>query len=256
MKSSNTEQLSFTQKIDVFLSKVIVKKIDERLDLVKDIFAKKSSVVVSFLNFQAINLSRKNNELYSALVQSDYLLRDGVAIEKLQKLLSINPGYNLNGTDFIPLLLNEAIQSQKPIVLWGTSDFHLSKARDVIQGKGGVVENICDGFQANEFYLQRIDDISNDALIILGMGMPKQEVLSNKLKKEGNRVIVNGGAFIDFISGEINRAPELFLKYKLEWLYRLSNEPKRLFKRTIVGGIWFMLYGSLFVVKKKITRKK
>jgi len=256
MKSSNTEQLSFTQKIDVFLSKVIVKKIDERLDLVKDIFAKKSSVVVSFLNFQAINLSRKNNELYSALVQSDYLLRDGVAIEKLQKLLSINPGYNLNGTDFIPLLLNEAIQSQKPIVLWGTSDSHLNKARDVILDKGGVVENICDGFQVNEFYLQRIDSISNDALIILGMGMPKQEVLSNELKKEGNRVIVNGGAFIDFISGEINRAPEFFLKYKLEWLYRLSNEPKRLFKRTIIGGIWFMLYGSLFVVKKKITRKK
>ncbi|MBA6233500.1 MULTISPECIES: WecB/TagA/CpsF family glycosyltransferase [unclassified Colwellia] len=256
MKWSNTEQLSFNQKIDVFLSKVMVKKIDERLDLVKDIFAKKSSVVVSFLNFQAMNLSRKNNELYSALVQSDYLLRDGVAIEKLQKLLSIDPGCNLNGTDFIPLLLNEAIQSQKSIVLWGTSDSHLDKAKGVIQDKGGVVENICDGFHVNEYYLQMIHNISDDALIILGMGMPKQELLSNELKKKGNRVIVNGGAFIDFISGEVNRAPKLFIKYKLEWLYRLLNEPKRLFKRTIIGGVWFMLYGFFFVAKKKITEKR
>ena len=254
MKSCDNYKINFAKKIDKILNKINVIPLDKLDSLVGSIFEHEKSIVISFLNFQAMNLSRKNNELYLSIIQSDYLFRDGVAIEKFQKLLSIEPGYNLNGTDFIPLLIDEAIKQNKPIVLWGTSESNLKLARDNIQQNGGCVEDICDGFQEHDTYIRRASNISDNALIILGMGMPKQEVLSMYLNTSSKRIIVNGGAFIDFTSGNVKRAPKLIIKYKLEWLFRLLNEPKRLFKRTIIGGGWFVLYSIFFVFKKKCSK--
>ena len=252
MMYSEIEKLSFGQKIERILKMINVKQAGELPEMVKDIFDSEFSIVISFLNFQAMNLSRTNHQFYLALTNSDYLFRDGVGVELFQKSLSIDPGYNLNGTDFIPLLLTEAVETKRPIVLWGTSECNLESAKAAIEDIGGIVEDTFDGFQAFDFYIARINSISSDALVILGMGMPKQEVLSYSLKKTGSRIIVNGGAFIDFTSGNIKRAPEFFLTYKLEWLYRLLNEPRRLFKRTIIGGLWFSIYSCYFFLKKKI----
>jgi exopolysaccharide biosynthesis WecB/TagA/CpsF family protein len=252
MKLSKRNEIKFFQKIDEILNEINIISFKNIDGLVRDIFKSQGSIVISFLNFQAINLSRVNNEFFHALAESDYLLRDGVAIEKFYALLGLNPGSNLNGTDFIPLLLLEAIKQNKRIILWGTSYVNLELARGEIEAKGGIVEDICDGFQTTETYISKIADISDDALIILGMGMPKQEILAVKLKAHGNRIIVNGGAFIDFTSGNISRAPQLIVRYKCEWLFRLIKEPKRLFKRTIVGGVWFMLYATTYIIRQRV----
>ena len=69
------------------------------------------------------------------------------------------------------------------------------------------------------------------------MGMPKQEYLSKKIKDfyKEKLIIINGGAILDFMTGKIKRAPKVFSKIGLEWLYRLYLEPSRLFRRYVIG---------------------
>ncbi|GMN14968.1 WecB/TagA/CpsF family glycosyltransferase [Altererythrobacter sp. MTPC7] len=76
------------------------------------------------------------------------------------------------------------------------------------------------------------------SLVILGMGMPKQELLAERLLKDPafsrtGMVVVNGSAIIDFMSGEVQRAPEWMRRAKVEWAYRLAREPRRLLPRYI-----------------------
>ena len=74
-------------------------------------------------------------------------------------------------------------------------------------------------------------------ILILGMGMPKQEYFSAFLQHNYEKplVVVNGGAIFDFIANRFTRAPSIFRKLNLEWLYRLMNEPIRLFNRYAIG---------------------
>ena len=81
-------------------------------------------------------------------------------------------------------------------------------------------------------------------LIVLGMGMPKQERLALKIKdmlSDNDVLIVNGGAIIDRISGVVERAPSWMAENGLEWLYRLCKEPGRLFRRYVIGNPMFLL---------------
>jgi N-acetylglucosaminyldiphosphoundecaprenol N-acetyl-beta-D-mannosaminyltransferase len=223
--------------------------------LARHILSQDKATVISFVNFHALNLSLYNKNLFDALTSSNFVFRDGIAIECLLRCLGVAPGHNLNGSDFIPLLLQEAINCNRPIVLWGTNEKSLQLAKLKIEANGGNVEDVCNGFEPNSHYIKRLDLISNNALIILGMGMPKQEMLSTLIRKENTQhIIVNSGFFIDFTSGLVNRARPVLIKFRLEWLYRLWKEPRRLFARTVLGGIWFIFYATIYLIKQRISR--
>tara|TARA_R110002167_G_scaffold147240_9_gene339311 strand:+ start:2116 stop:2874 length:759 start_codon:yes stop_codon:yes gene_type:complete len=215
-----------------------------------------STKIVSFLNFHAINISIENSVFYNALKESDFLYRDGVGIEVALKSIGHSSGKNMNGTDFIPNVIHTGIKRKLPFVLWGTEDIYLMKVKEVIENASGVVANTLDGFQEFECYLEKLKELElKNVIVILGMGMPKQEVLAIQIKQEfpTGFTIINGGAIIDFIAGKQPRAPLYMRKLKLEFLYRLMLEPKRLFKRTIVGGFSFVFLIANNYLKKLIS---
>ena len=84
------------------------------------------------------------------------------------------------------------------------------------------------------------------AVIVLAMGMPKQEILAQQLKQELKQelkhpcLIICGGAILDFLAGRVTRSPLWMQKLGLERLYRLILEPKRLFKRYVNGNPLFL----------------
>ncbi|WP_202942556.1 WecB/TagA/CpsF family glycosyltransferase [Alteromonas macleodii] len=126
--------------------------------------------------------------------------------------------------------------------IYGTEAPWLQNTVTHFQAKGIHVIDFANGFLEQEEYLKRIDEFSPD-VVLLGMGMPKQEVLAEKIKthcKNSNMIIICGGAIIDFLGGRFPRAPLFIRKAKLEWLFRLSKEPKRLFRRYVVGNVEFL----------------
>jgi exopolysaccharide biosynthesis WecB/TagA/CpsF family protein len=226
-----------------------------------EIFTNKGVTLVCFVNAHAINMALSNLDFYNTLKNSDFLFRDGVGIELMFKMLGRNPGFNLNGTDYIPKVINCAIDKGFDIALIGTEEPHNINAGDAISNLGGKVIYIDHGFHEVQYYLETLKSkINHDTVVILGMGMPKQELVASTVKNEikcieHSVVIVCGGAVIDFIGGKVKRAPKIFREYKLEWLYRLLQEPRRMFKRYVLGNFRFLIKAVKVYFSSKFTHK-
>jgi exopolysaccharide biosynthesis WecB/TagA/CpsF family protein len=145
----------------------------------------------------------------------------------------------LCGTDLIPSLIEK--YSTKKVALIGTEEPFIGNAASHLKQKNFDVVLSIDGFRSLNKYLKKVQE-TKPSIIILGMGMPKQEKLAAVLKQFLNYpcLILNGGAIIDHIGGKVDRAPKWMRTYGLEWLFRLVQEPRRLFKRYVIGNAIFL----------------
>lgn len=195
--------------------------------------------ILSFVNAHGFNLAWNNAETAALFEGADTLLRDGSGMTILLRALGRQPGLNMNGTDFIPRLLSRYCSSK--VAVFGTREPYLSRAAFVVEKMGGSVILSADGFQSDERYLALLANQPAD-LVLLAMGMPRQERLSNFLRAKLSRpcLIVNGGAILDFFAGRFARAPKLLRATGTEWFFRLALEPRRLWRRYITGNILFL----------------
>ncbi|MDH5722391.1 MAG: WecB/TagA/CpsF family glycosyltransferase [Alphaproteobacteria bacterium] len=207
---------------------------------------------ILFLNAHGVNLTSCNGNFLKELLASDYLLRDGIGLELGFKYLNLKKTENLNGTDLIPKILHA--NKDKKIAVWGSSDEALRKLRARLKDEG--YHNLAPmqhGFHLDEFYLEEYNSVKPD-ILILCMGMPRQEILSGKLAKlEHSSLIICGGGWADFYSGHKKRAPEWVRKIKMEWVHRLCSEPFRLGKRYTIdlAHYFFIIYKITHCKKEK-----
>ncbi|WGV20313.1 MULTISPECIES: WecB/TagA/CpsF family glycosyltransferase [unclassified Pseudomonas] len=196
--------------------------------------------VLGFVNAHAMNLVVRDGAYHQALSAADVLLRDGSGMAILYRRLGLEPGLNMNGTDFIPRLM--AAYRGRRVAFWGTRQPYLDQAAQRSAALYGVLPvSVHDGFASVDSYLQLARELQPE-LIVLGMGMPRQEAVAARLAATGGPcLIVCGGAILDFLGGKVNRAPEWLRRLGGEWLYRLWREPKRLFMRYVVGNPLFLL---------------
>ncbi|AWI81670.1 capsular biosynthesis protein CpsF [Parazoarcus communis] len=195
-------------------------------------------IVLSFLNAHAFNIAWTNSEFFTDLHASDYILRDGIGIKLFMLLFGYSPGQNMNGTDLIPFILKKEVCT---VGLYGTSAPELEAASKRINDFGCTVVTALDGFRDKNDYLSDAL-LFRPAIIVLAMGMPKQEHVSALLKSriDWPCLIINGGAILDFLAGRVKRAPLIVRRFGCEWIYRLLLEPQRLWKRYILGNFLFI----------------
>lgn len=207
--------------------------------LIRECLTARSSRILSFVNAHAFNLCLRNRDFADAVLQSDIILRDGIGMQLLFKALNIEAGLNMNGTDLIPRLLDQA-KGQR-LAIFGTADPYLSTAADQLTQDGHNVVVCEDGFQDKTTYLALMER-HRPKIVVLAMGMPKQEVVAAYLRENAtyNPLFINAGALIDFIGGKAKRAPQWMRSVHLEWLFRLLSEPKRLFHRYMTGNVVFL----------------
>jgi exopolysaccharide biosynthesis WecB/TagA/CpsF family protein len=202
--------------------------------------------VISFLNMHAVQLSLKDDEFYNALLNSDLLLIDGIGLKLLCRAMNFFYGTNMNGSDFIPALIDNFNESKYLVFASDKTAINLFKTKhDHLQ-----LVSCMDGYQDYESYLNETQKYRSD-IILLGMGMPKQEILSSKINSDN--IIINGGAVVDYMSGYKTRAPKFFIKYKIEWLYRIFHEPGRLFKRYARG---FFILIKIIISNNVVNRDR
>lgn len=161
-------------------------------------------------------------------------------------------------------LLGESIPGRIPITDWiwdfcsycavnnfslfflGTTQNIIEKARDVFLQKypGLSIKGLHNGFfnksgPENDAVIEQINRASPDVLIV-AFGMPLQEKwLMENWNKLNAKVFLVGGACFDYASGSLKRGPKFLIDIKLEWLGRLVIEPKRLWKRYLIGNTVF-----------------
>jgi len=208
--------------------------------------SKGQRVSVNFLNAHCFNIAQKSEEYKTALEKSTFLLNDGIGVDIAGKLIGVHFKENLNGTDLIPQMLEYFEKSRMSVFCFGASEIVVKIAVQNIAAEYPDLSIVgyCDGYEDDvELVVNKINESRADA-VILGMGVPRQEVWvannGNRLTSAG--ILVSGGAIFDFISGNVLRAPQFLRRVKLEWLFRLVQEPIRLFSRYILGSFVFLYY--------------
>jgi hypothetical protein len=197
--------------------------------------------VLAFANAHAMNSLTASDHFFEALCAADVVLRDGSGMATLFKLLKVPPGLNLNGTDLIPELLKQF--NGRRIAFFGTQNPYLAQgvkaAQEELAPESEFISG--NGFLDIGTYVL-LAAAHRPSLIVLGMGMPRQEEVAKALRAALGFpcLIVCGGAIIDFLGGKTSRAPSWMRKIGMEWVFRLGLEPRRLFQRYVIGNPLFL----------------
>jgi exopolysaccharide biosynthesis WecB/TagA/CpsF family protein len=222
--------------------------------------------IVSFLNANNANLMCKDKEYFSIL-KNHLVLPDGHGIDLASWIThgSMFP-CNLNGTDLVPALMTYMTEPKR-IGLIGAKPDVLLHATENFKAYTPWHEFIAvsDGYFPPHMAIDIMDHVKTLDLDILlvAMGSPLQEQwIDRYVRPEHARMVISVGALFDFMSGNIPRAPALLRKLRVEWLFRLYQEPRRLWKRYIIGNPLFLsriIYDKFVALrlhkKKKLAQK-
>ena len=190
-------------------------------------------VMKSYNNINIKNILLNDNNI---------LVPDGISIIKKAKKYNINIKERITGVDISSKALEICNKNKKSIYLFGAKKEVLDKLIININQKYPNINIVgfSDGYvEDKDKIMQEIISLSPD-LILIALGVPNQELLINKyIEKAKKGVFIGVGGTFDVLSGCKKRAPKLFIKLNLEWLYRIICEPTRL-KRFIQNNIVFM----------------
>ena len=195
-------------------------------------------VRLGFVNtFTAHLLARST--YYRARVRNFMLLNDGVGLDIVSLVKHGSRfRFNLNGTDFVPFYLRATRYSYRIYLLGGRPGV-AEQAAAVLREMApqhdyvGAHDGYFDAAQSEAVVGEIRQGGAN--LVLVALGNLRQEMsIAYNLEKTGARLAIGVGALLDFLTEAVPRAPAWMRRLKLEWLYRLSREPKRLWKRYMV----------------------
>lgn len=208
---------------------------------------KKTFVITA--NPETFMLSEKDNELRKMLLDKKVILvPDGIGVVKAGRMLGFNIKERIAGVDIATNLFEIANKLHKSVYLFGAKQEVIDLMKDVIKDKYPNVILV----GSENGYVKNKDEVFNKILklesdiVLVALGIPEQEKLIYKhLSKFKKGIFVGVGGSLDVLSGYKKRAPKLFIKLNLEWLYRIVCEPKRI-KRFWNNNVKF-----IFNVKSK-----
>ena len=208
-------------------------------------------------NVHSFNLAYENPWLRDFFRSADAVRLDGAGVRLAAKLLGYDAPPRMTWADFAWPLAETAAERGLTLFLLGSRPGVAEKAAARLQAHAPTLQiagthhgyfNKTPGAFENEGVLQIIREAAPDILIV-GFGMPLQEHwLSQNIRSVRASAILTGGAVFDYISGDLQRAPQWMTNSGLEWLGRLLIEPRRLWKRYVLGNprfFWRVLRGRL-----------
>ncbi|MFC5069444.1 WecB/TagA/CpsF family glycosyltransferase [Flaviflagellibacter deserti] len=169
------------------------------------------------------------------------LVNDGVAMRIASKLLFGRAfRENLNGTDFVPLLVSKLATPQKLFLFGSTQEVVDRAARRLEDESDHLVVGRRNGFFFDDAELVAQINETGATVLLVGLGNPLQEQwIERNMGNLKPSLIVGVGALFVWLSGSQKRAPEWIRSLHLEWAYRLAKEPTRLLSRYTVGMVRF-----------------
>ena len=231
------------------LFKKIYKKDKESFyKIVKKNLKENNKMFIVTANPETFMLSVKDDELNNMLEDNNTILvPDGIGVVKAGRSIGYNINERITGIDISYKLLEYGNDLKKSIYLFGSKQEVLDMMVDVLKKDypNLKVVGMRNGYgKDKDSEFEEIVKLKPD-IILVALGIPAQEKLIYKhLNKFKKGIFMGVGGSFDVISGSKKRAPKFFIKYNLEWLYRIVKEPSRL-KRFYNSNIKF-----LRVVKK------
>lgn len=206
---------------------------------------KKRSYIVA-INVDVVIKIEQDAYLKRITDQADMVLVDGKPLIWISKLHKRPVKAKISGSDHVPKLCEKAAEKGYTIFIIGGKDGIAEQAKRKLEKQLSGIKIVGTyappyGFEKDKNELDKINQMISDVhpdLLIGCFGCPKQEKwIYENYKKYDATVSVCAGATVDFLAGNIRRAPGWMSDHGLEWFYRFTQEPKRMFKRYFVDDI-------------------
>lgn len=197
-----------------------------------------------YVNAHSLNLAYRDEPYRRALSRAHLVLNDGIGLELAARMQGRDFPENLNGSDFTLRLLSLAAEKGWRVYLYGGEPGVAATAGDRLREAidGLKIVGACDGYGAQTDE-QVVADVkaSRADVVIVALGQPRQELwLDRHLADTDCHLGLGVGAFLDFVSGRVPRAPRWMNRLGVEWVFRLVQEPGRLWRRYVVGNPLFL----------------
>ena len=249
-----------TDTIELIGTKLTLFSKKDLLSIIPLAIKNNTKQVVLSGNIYSFNLAYENKWLQAFFNQADYIRLDGAGVALGAKMLGYTPPPRMTWADFAWDLAALAEKEQFTMYLLGAKSGIAEKAAaklkerypklQIIGTHHGYFDKTV-GSAENKAVIQQINALKPN-ILVLGFGMPLQEKwLMENWDKINANVALTGGAVFDYISGELQRGPKWMTDNGLEWLARLIIEPRRLWKRYIIGNPLFLYR----VLKQRFNQK-
>jgi len=207
-----------------------------------------NKLLITTLNAHSFNTAQSDKTFQLALANSDALMPDGISVVWAIKWLTGKKIKKIAGEDLFYYEMNRINSIGGKCFFMGSSELTLKKIKNRATREYSNIKTYTYSppykseftVDENKTIVDKINSVQPDVLFI-GMTAPRQE----KWAYQHFENLMTGhvcciGAVFDFYAGNINRSPKWIISLGLEWLYRLIKEPKRLWKRYLLGNIMFI----------------
>ena len=205
---------------------------------------KKSYIVA--INVDVVMKIENDAYLKKIVDDADMVLVDGKPLVWISKMHGKPLKAKISGSDLVPLLCEVAAKKNYSMFIIGGKEGIAEQAKKRLEERLPAIQIVGTyappmGFEKDEAELEKINEMISGAkpdLLIACFGCPKQEKwIYENISKYDAKVSVCAGATVDFLAGNVKRAPRWMSEHGLEWFYRFLQEPRRMFKRYFIDDV-------------------
>ncbi|MGD7043318.1 WecB/TagA/CpsF family glycosyltransferase [Jeotgalibacillus proteolyticus] len=221
-------------------------------DIERRIQTKEQGRIVA-INPEKIMMAQKDEKLAALLNQSAYQIPDGVGVSIASKLLKGSIKWRITGVGMMENLLALANQKQYKVFFYGAKEQTVVKAIENIKQTYPAIQvaGYVNGYEKDSNVIKDKINQAKPDIVFVALGSPRQEIFIDTHMPALSATIFQGvGGSFDVFSGNVKRAPYIFRKFGLEWLYRLLSQPSR-FKRQLALPQFLLL-----TLKEKLRKGK
>lgn len=228
---------------DVQIANITMKK---SLELIEEAITKNEQRKMYFVNADCLNKVYKDPDYKKVLNAAKYIFGDGIGVKIGSKIIKNPIIDNVNGTDMLPLLCEQCEKNNSSIFLLGAKPGVPEDMKKNLENKFKKLKiaSFHHGFFDKENESNNIVELINTSkadILLVAFGTPFQETWIHDYASRLNcSVLIGVGGLFDFFSGNMPRAPKWMRTLCIEWVYRLMQEPGRMWKRYILGNPLFI----------------
>lgn len=237
----------FPNRYPILNTYVNALSMEETIAYVEQIIASKKPTQHVVINASKINLMNEDSELKDIVNECPLINADGSSIVWAAKKLGVPLHERVTGCDLFQELIKVAANKGYKVYLFGAREEVVLEVKRIFEEKYPTLQ--ITGYRNGYFTEADESEIVNDMassgadMMFVAFSSPKKEYWVHKYLDQLNIPFVMGvGGSFDIVAGKTTRAPKWIQKIGMEWFYRFIQEPRRMWRRYIIGNAKFISY--------------
>lgn len=248
------------KRIEIFSIPVDALTMQQTLEYIADCIRKNRQIHHTVVNAGKIVMMQDDRQLFESVVKADLINADGQGVIWAARLLGKKLPERVTGIDLMDNLVSFAHKNKYKIFLFGAKEEVVSSVAGIYSRKYSpdIIAGYRNGYYQPEEEEQIAKGIAKSGahILFVAISSPKKENFlfrHKQILKNVNFIMGVGGSF-DIVANITSRAPRWMQRTGFEWLFRLLQEPRRMWHRYTVGNLRFMVLIVKELLKKRISK--